>query len=94
MAQTSSAFAGLEAKRAGEPIKLGFLLGTRRYETSLEVFPKGMVLDVRAQSEYRDANGLDSFHCMLSVGDEVVTTARLNVFQPRDTEGFLASRKQ
>ncbi len=93
MAQTISAFAGLEAKRTGEPIKLGFLLGTRRYETSLEAFPKGMVLDVRAQSAYSDASGLDSFYCSLSAENETVATARLNVYQPQDVDSFFAGKK-
>ncbi len=93
MAQTISAYAGLEAKQAGEPVKLGFLLGTRRYETSQEIFPKGMILDIKAQSEYRDVEGLNSFNCTLSVAGEVVATARLNVFQPQDPNAFIASRK-
>ncbi len=94
MAQTISAYAGLRAKQAGESVKLGFLLGTRRYETCREAFPQGMVLEVKAQSEYRDIGGLDSFNCTLSSGGDVVATARLNVFQPQDPDEFLASRKK
>src|SRR3990167_7880679 len=39
MAQTVASFAGLKSLAAKEPVKLGFLLGTRRYECTRPFFP-------------------------------------------------------
>ncbi len=41
MAQAVSAYSGLSALRRGRPIRLGFLLGTRRFETNVAAFSCG-----------------------------------------------------
>ena len=38
MAQTIGAYAGIMAQQAGQPVKVGFLLGTRAYEINLDQF--------------------------------------------------------
>lgn len=80
MAQTIGAYAGLMAKRRGEPIKLGFLLGTRRYAGNVAEFEVGSTLIVRADKIMQD-NNLGVFDCrILGVGVEI--NAMLNVYQP------------
>lgn len=92
MAQTVSALAGVKAKRHGLPVKMGFLLGARRYETTLDAFPLGMTLEIHVRQELEEFNGLSVFNCSISAG-EPVAWCRLNVYQPQDPEQFMASRR-
>ena len=89
MAQAMAAFAGLEKQRVGETVKIGFLLGTRRYETAREVFHEGEKLRVDVERLYQEDSGLGCFAGRISIAGETVAEARLNVFEPPDTEAFL-----
>ena len=80
MAQAIAAYAGMMAKRAGEPIKLGFLLGTRRYSSNVAEFKVGSTLTVRVEKIIQD-NNLGAFECKIQ-GAGVEITANLNVYQP------------
>ena len=44
MAQSVAAFAGCHARLRGDPVALGFLLGTRKFECNVEQFPAGAEL--------------------------------------------------
>jgi predicted hotdog family 3-hydroxylacyl-ACP dehydratase len=79
MAQTIGLYAGLHAKRAGEPIRLGFLLGSRRFESNVPAFRIGSVLTVRAEKMMQDEH-LAVFDCRIT-GDHVKVGAVLNVYQ-------------
>lgn len=84
MAQTIGLYAGIHARRAGEPIRLGFLLGSRRYESNVPGFPFGAVLTVRAEKVMQDER-LSVFNCVIE-GGHVKVSAVLNVYQaPIDT---------
>lgn len=84
MAQTIGLYGGLCAKRAGEPIRLGFLLGTRRFESNVPAFRIGSMLTVRAEKLMQDEH-LAVFDCRIT-GDHVKVSAVLNVYQaPIDT---------
>jgi 3-oxoacyl-[acyl-carrier-protein] synthase-1 len=93
MAQTVSALAGVTAKRRGQPVKIGFLLGTRRYDTTLDAFPLGMTLEIHVRQELEEFNGLSVFNCSISTG-EPVAWCKLNVYQPQDPEQLMASRQR
>jgi predicted hotdog family 3-hydroxylacyl-ACP dehydratase len=80
MAQAVAAYAGVMAKRAGEPIKLGFLLGTRRYNSNVAEFNVGSTLTVRVEKILQDGN-LGAFECWIQ-GVDVEVSANLNVYQP------------
>lgn len=80
MAQTVAAHGGMMEKIAGRPIKLGFLLGTRRYVSNIDTFAVGMVLRVEVERLIQD-QGLGVFNCQIS-GDGVKVSAKLNVYQP------------
>lgn len=81
MAQTIAAFAGVQARRAGLPVELGFLLGTRKYSCNVEHFPAGSELRIRATCSLQDDNGMGVFECHLH-GPGIEVEARLNVFRP------------
>lgn len=88
MAQAVAAYAGRKQKAAGGEPKLGFLLGTRRYSTNVEWFPKGRTLTVHVLSDMIADNGLHVFQATIEAGD-ISASANLNVFQPDDPNQFL-----
>jgi len=87
MAQTVALFSGIHARRAGQPVKLGLLLGTRRYEVSSDVFPLGSYLTVRVGREWDDGH-MAVFDCEVSA-KALVASARVNVYLPDDITAFL-----
>ncbi|MDR3439090.1 hotdog family protein [Telmatospirillum sp.] len=81
MAQTCGLYAGLEAMRAGLPVRLGFLLGSRRYKAVRAWFVDGERLTITVRLIFRES-GLAVFDCKISTSDTDVATARLTVYQP------------
>jgi predicted hotdog family 3-hydroxylacyl-ACP dehydratase len=80
MAQAVAAYAGIKSKLAGEPIKLGFLLGTRRYNSNVASFAVGTALTIQIKTIIQDEK-LGVFDCTIrGVGIEI--NANLNVYQP------------
>jgi predicted hotdog family 3-hydroxylacyl-ACP dehydratase len=89
MAQAIGAWAGYNAWLRGEPVKLGFLLGTRRYECSRPIFVLGSVLRVHVQRLFQNENGLGSFECSIDNEEGRVASAAVTVFQPTQVDDFL-----
>lgn len=89
MAQAIAAHAGYEAYQRGEPVKVGFLLGSRRYECARSVFAVGSVLRVHVTRLLMAENGLGSFACRIEDQDGIAATATVSVFLPADAEEFL-----
>jgi predicted hotdog family 3-hydroxylacyl-ACP dehydratase len=80
MAQAIAAYAGIQSKQAGEPIKIGFLLGTRRYTSNVGSFAVGTVLTIHVSHIMQD-DKLSVFDCKIhGIGIEI--TANLSVYQP------------
>jgi predicted hotdog family 3-hydroxylacyl-ACP dehydratase len=80
MAQAVAAHAGIKSKLAGEPIKLGFLLGTRRYNSNIASFAAGTGLTIKITTIIQDEK-LGVFDCTIR-GDGIEINANLNVYQP------------
>jgi len=80
MAQTIGAYVGMKARLAGEPIRLGFLLGTRRYGGNAAAFKVGAALTVRVEKIMQD-DRLGAFECRI-LGEGIEISANLNVYQP------------
>jgi predicted hotdog family 3-hydroxylacyl-ACP dehydratase len=80
MAQTIAAWAGVQAKLRGEPVKPGYLLGTRHYQANKPAFALGEILTIVANKQYHEGE-LAVFDCTIS-GEQVLVSATLNVFQP------------
>lgn len=80
MAQTIAAYVGMKAKLANEPIRLGFLLGTRFYNSNVAAFKVGATLTIQVEKIIQD-DGLGVFECRI-LGEGVDITANLNVYQP------------
>src|SRR6185312_9475626 len=55
MAQAIAAWAGCQAKAAGEPVRLGFLLGTRHYVCNVAAFAPGSECRIEAPGVLAEA---------------------------------------
>lgn len=86
MAQACGVWAGGEAQRSDAPVRLGYLLGTRRYRAERPFFLIGERLEVTARLTFRDG-GMGVFDCRIEdAGGSTAAEAQLSVFQP-DQEG-------
>ena len=82
MAQAVAAYAGIKSKLAGEPIKLGYLLGTRRYNSNVSTISVGASLTIHIKNIIQD-DKLGVFDCSIW-GNGIEITANLTVYQPPD----------
>jgi predicted hotdog family 3-hydroxylacyl-ACP dehydratase len=93
MAQAVAAHAGYEQKLHGLPIKIGFLLGSRKYEVKCSNFAIGSQLRVHVHRVLLSENGLGSYECHIeNTSDEksdIIAKAAITVFQPANVDGFL-----
>ena len=89
MAQSVAAYAGCRARSEGNPVELGFLLGTRKFECNVEHFPAGAELQIHALRSLEDDNGMGVFECHLTAPG-IHASARLNVFRPPQAQNYLA----
>lgn len=91
MAQAIAAHAGYQARQRGEPVKVGFLLGARRYTASVPLFALGTVLRVHAQHAMQGENGLAAFECRIedAATGALLANATITVFEPDNVNEFL-----
>lgn len=86
MAQGIAAWAGIQAYKRNEPVRLGYLLGTRKLHIYQAVLPVGTVLEIHIKESIQDAAGFGVFDCRLidKVTQKTVSEGALNVFSPKD----------
>ncbi len=89
MAQAVAAWAGCQARSQARPVKLGFLLGTRRYECHVDSFPAGSRLDVRVACAMQDDAGMGTFACDIEQDGRLLATARINAYSPPNVNEFI-----
>lgn len=89
MAQAAAAYAGVMARQKGQKVKLGFLVGSRRYESSASHLPQGATLVIDVAEEIYNPDGLSVLACTISADGKPLATANLNVFQPKDPAAYL-----
>ncbi len=91
MAQTIAAHGGYMAQLKGEPVRVGFLLGTPKLSSTVAHFPVGSRLRVEIAKDWGDEEMLH-FLCRIldDPSGEPLMEAGLNVFQPRDLPAYLA----
>ncbi len=82
MAQAVAAWSGARARAGGGSPRIGYLLGSRRYEAAVPAFRVGAELRVFAQCELMGDNGLGMFDCRIEQDGRVLANARLSVFEP------------
>jgi len=91
MAQAIAAHAGWRALQRGDEVKVGFLLGSRKYQASVAQFALGEVLRVHVHRVLQAENGLGAFECRIDIvgGMAAAATATVTVFQPDNVNQFL-----
>jgi len=92
MGQAIAAYAGLCARRDGEPVRIGFLVSTRRYHPGCSYFPFGTRLAVSVEA-ITTGPGLQVFECTIS-GPGIHASANLNVYMPDNIEEFMQEERQ
>ncbi len=90
MAQSIAALAGAEAKAKGEEIRIGFLLGSRKLVMDIPQYDLGQTYQVEVTRLYQEDSGLAVFDCYISHQGKQVSSANVNVFQPKDTKAYIA----
>lgn len=94
MAQTVAAWAGWQAIQSGQWVKLGFLLGTRKFDAQCAFFAPDSVLRVLVRSELVGGNGLGMFDCQIQDAKAaVLAQARVSVYAPDDGSAYIQSLK-
>lgn len=88
MGQTIAAYGGVKARNEGRPVKIGFLVSNRRYESPQTHFKLGSKLTVFVEKVINNSSGLSVFNCSITWSDFVIQ-ANLNVFLPNNVEEFL-----
>lgn len=93
MAQTVAAHTGLCRRAAGEPIRLGFLLGSRKLQLQVPGFVCGQELEVRALDVWNDGE-FASFECAVVdvASGALLASGALNVFSPTDPGKMTGAR--
>ena len=88
MSQTIAAYAGAKARKENKPVKIGFLVGSRRYESPISHFELGSKLLISVEEITNNTHGLHVFSCKITWKDFVIQ-ANLNVYMPENIEEFL-----
>jgi predicted hotdog family 3-hydroxylacyl-ACP dehydratase len=90
MAQAVAAYGGYKSYRAGEPVGVGFLLGTPQLTIHCQFFALGQTLKVEVTHVWGH-NELMQFHCTIhdALTGKFLQQADLNVFKPKDLQSFL-----
>ncbi len=94
MAQAIAAHAGYLAQEKSEAVKVGFLLGTRRYASHIAHFNVGQILHIRVKALLRSENGLGSYECEIidsAQPKHILASATITVFQPDNAQEFLGA---
>jgi predicted hotdog family 3-hydroxylacyl-ACP dehydratase len=80
MAQCVAAWAGLQGHAAGEPVRIGYLIGAREITLAVDYFFVGDDLRIEATKVWGDLV-LGHFACAVHRGDETLATGTLNVYR-------------
>ena len=81
MAQTVAAWSGYHASLKGQVSPIGFLLGSRCYNSECSDFPLGIILDIFAEQVVKN-EGLGAFACTIECNGKALASSQLNVFVP------------
>lgn len=88
MAQSIAALGGALAYDAGEDVRLGFLLGSRRFCLYTQALALPVKLRTQVRESIKDANGFGVYDCCLYAGETLIAKAALNVFCPPEDEKY------
>ena len=92
MAQSIAAYANANEKDRGGEVAIGFLVSSRKLKVFISKFTLGMQLIVTVEKLYAEESGLSAFDCFIEHEGERVVEAKINIFQPKDANAFLAEQ--
>lgn len=90
MAQAVAAYGGYKSHLAGEPMAIGFLIGTPQLKTYCQFFCCGQTLQIQVTHIWGN-HELRQFHCMIhdALTAKLLQQAELNIFKPHDLQSYL-----
>lgn len=86
MAQGVAAWSGCLATLADEPVRLGYLLGTRKLHIYTQEIPVGSKLQIKIKMSIQDNTGFGVFDSQLIdlTSGKIILEGALNVFSPKE----------
>lgn len=86
MAQGVAAWSGCLAILADEPVRLGYLLGTRKLHIHTQEIPVGSKLQIKIKMSIQDSTGFGVFDSQLIdlTSGKIILEGALNVFSPKE----------
>jgi predicted hotdog family 3-hydroxylacyl-ACP dehydratase len=84
MAQAVGAWSGYQRLLRGVPPRIGFLLGTRRFDCHRPWLALGHVLRIEVRKVIEMDDGLGQFNGQIFDADDEVASAVLTVYSPED----------
>lgn len=81
MAQCIAVHAGARARILGLDPPIGLLLGTRRFEASVDYFEPGHLYTARCHALFQDGLGMSSFACEILEEGTRIASAKLAVLE-------------
>lgn len=94
MAQAISVFSGVEQLQGGKAVKIGLLIGTRRYESEVPIFAIGTRLNIIARIVDREDEGISMFACEIRDQQRVLARGDIKAYRPDDIRAFLGTTAQ
>ncbi len=91
MAQAISALAGIHALQKGQPVRIGLLLGTRKYTSRVASFQRNEKLIIHVEQIFIAENHLGAFDCTIH-SDRLIAEAQIKAIQPNNIEDIIKSR--
>ena len=92
LAQAIAAFSGVQQRKQAAAPKVGFLLGTRKYEVNKTFFNNGLTVKLRVERDMVGDNGLHVFNGFLTGPDGLQATAKLSVFEPENAQQYMKEK--
>jgi predicted hotdog family 3-hydroxylacyl-ACP dehydratase len=93
MAQTMGVYSGIELLQRGEALRIGFLIGTRRYESVVPVFAIGMDLEISARVVLWEKDNLFAFDCAIHESGRKLAWGEIKAFRPLDVQAYLKENR-
>ncbi len=89
MAQAMGVYSGIELLQKGQPPRIGFLIGTRRYESSVPAFAIGARLEISAHVTLWEEDRLYAFDCAIHESGRKLAWGEIKAFRPLDVHAYL-----
>lgn len=92
MAQSAAVWVGMDDERQGKPIQLGFLLGSRSYETYRPVFGEGTKLYMKISTDFVNGSLIVFNGGITDENGAKLVDGNLTAFRPDDVDIYLQGK--